>query len=247
VQDLNEALSAAILDERKRLQPRMSFMRLVCAVLLLVGFLAGRVTGGRLANVQLRWMWAYFALAMVIFWLPRAVPAFFRWVPLTALLVDLPLAFLILRDIIAVATDQAGAAPFFYFIIAAASVVGVSVTMSPWLARLQAVIGMILVLILLHDAGLHRTFWPSLLVVMMGLFVAVSAEFIGRAERLALRFAREQRETSLLNEELKRQIADRAGQLASAIARLSSAPRALELGALVEDRYRVRASGPTVT
>jgi hypothetical protein len=51
------------------------------------------------------------------------------------------------------------------------------------------------------------------------------------------------REVQVLNEELRRQIGDRAAQLAEALARLESpllsAPRLLEPGALVEDRYKV--------
>src|SRR5207249_2801228 len=37
----------------------------------------------------------------------------------------------------------------------------------------------------------------------------------------------------------KRQLADRAGQLASAIVRLSGSPMHLEAGMVIEDRYRV--------
>ena len=63
--------------------------------------------------------------------------------------------------------------------------------------------------------------------------IAESAERIRQAETA-------NREVRALNDELRRQIADRAGQLAGAIARLSgAAPRSLLAGSLVEDRYRV--------
>jgi hypothetical protein len=63
--------------------------------------------------------------------------------------------------------------------------------------------------------------------------IAESAERVRQAETA-------NREVRALNDELRRQIADRAGQLAGAIARLSgAAPRSLLAGSLVEDRYRV--------
>jgi predicted Ser/Thr protein kinase len=47
------------------------------------------------------------------------------------------------------------------------------------------------------------------------------------------------RELDVVNQELRRQITDRAGQLADAIARLSIAPALLGVGSVIEDRYRV--------
>jgi hypothetical protein len=76
----------------------------------------------------------------------------------------------------------------------------------------------------------------SLCVLFLTLSVVLSRERILSFRSLEAR----SREVEQLNQELRRQIADRARQLAEAIGRLSTAPAgALEPGAIVQDRYRV--------
>jgi hypothetical protein len=70
------------------------------------------------------------------------------------------------------------------------------------------------------------------------IFKAVFSSVVFQRYDRALREAKD-REMKLLSDELRRHIADRAGKIASALARLKTEAQPLRPGAVLEDRYRI--------
>jgi hypothetical protein len=239
VTDLEQAVEVAILAERQRLMPRLLWLRIIVPGLMLVGMLVLGARGDPLARASTRGLSLWLGACAVVAILPRFVPHVLLWMRWAQVVVDLPLIFLAFDEVARVPNQQAAAIPLWYLAAAGVLMVSSAFSMSRLLVWVAAATATLFMFLLSFRVGLQGGYWGVFMVLSMFCFAFLSVKLIERTERLALHFAREQRETATLNEELKRQLADRAGQLASAIARLSSAPRAIEAGSVIEDRYRV--------
>jgi hypothetical protein len=248
-----DALFARALDEeRLRAAGRLLRLRLAMGgVLLIIFWVLGYVTGALPeARVSIPVVALYLVAGGLLLLVVQARPSLkaASWYAVPFL--DLPVAFLIQSRAVQVSAtpDLSPGMTLAGFLL---GLFALQLSMQPRVLVATALMEVLLEALVCSRAGQWQL-WPFA-VFLVGFGVVLGAYVPARVHALLRRVAHEantrvvelearNREVRVLNDELRRQIGDRARQLAEAVTRLSGAavaPRKLSPGELVDERYRV--------